>query len=98
MWPSGFFGVMGLCVCVCSALNRSGLLNDYLAIHGHPVAGKCADERRLKGHFRHFPENTGGRFSMKCATPSRKSALAKLFIISTLATSVASASVWNSDS
>src|SRR5262249_34814987 len=55
-------------------------------------------ERALAYCSRHFPVNAGGRFSRKWATPSRKSALPKLFIISTLATSVASPSVWNSAS
>src|SRR5262249_29186656 len=44
------------------------------------------------------PVKFGGRFSTKCATPSRKSALAKLAIISSLAAPIASSRVWKSAS
>jgi hypothetical protein len=47
MWPSGLFGLTGA-VCARSAPNRSGLLDDHLAIHDHPVAGKCQRYGDLK--------------------------------------------------
>src|SRR5882757_2698040 len=46
----------------------------------------------------HFPVNRGGRFSMKLATPSRKSLPRSATTISRLASMVASASVWNGTS
>src|ERR1700730_13802338 len=46
----------------------------------------------------HFPVNLGGRFSMKLATPSRKSLPRSATTISRLASIVASASVWNGTS
>src|SRR5258708_2703448 len=46
----------------------------------------------------HFPVNLGGRFSMKLATPSRKSPPRKATAISRLASMVASARVWNGTS
>ncbi len=46
----------------------------------------------------YLPVNLGGRFSMKLATPSRKSLLPSATIISLLASIVASASVWNGTS
>jgi len=46
----------------------------------------------------HFPVNRGGRFSMKLATPSRKSLPRNATTISRLASMVASASVWNGTS
>jgi len=46
----------------------------------------------------HFPVNRGGRFSIKLATPSRKSLPRSATIISRLASMVASASVWNGTS
>ena len=46
----------------------------------------------------YFPVNLGGRFSMKLATPSRKSVPRSATTISRLASMVASASVWNGTS
>ena len=46
----------------------------------------------------YFPVNLGGRFSMKLATPSRKSLPRSATTISRLASMVASASVWNGTS
>src|ERR1700686_4966962 len=46
----------------------------------------------------HLPVNLGGRFSMKLATPSRKSLPRSATTISRLASIVASASVWNGTS
>ena len=46
----------------------------------------------------HFPVNRGGRFSMKLATPSRKSLPRSATTISRLASMVASAKVWNGTS
>ena len=46
----------------------------------------------------YLPVNLGGRFSMKLATPSRKSLPPSATIISRLASIVASASVWNGTS
>ncbi|MGX1318357.1 hypothetical protein AB7M17_001810 [Bradyrhizobium sp. USDA 377] len=46
----------------------------------------------------YLPVNLGGRFSIKLATPSRKSLPASATIISLLASIVASASVWNGTS
>src|SRR5215208_2493518 len=46
----------------------------------------------------YFPVNFGGRFSMKLATPSRKSLPRSATTISRLASMVASASVWNGTS
>ena len=46
----------------------------------------------------YFPVNLGGRFSMKLATPSRKSLPFSATIMSRLAAIVASASVWNGTS
>ena len=46
----------------------------------------------------YFPVNRGGRFSMKLATPSRKSLPRSAITISRLASMVASASVWNGTS
>ena len=47
---------------------------------------------------RYLPVNLGARFSMKLATPSRKSLPFSATIISLLASIVASASVWNGTS
>ena len=46
----------------------------------------------------YFPVNLGGRFSIKLATPSRKSLPRSATTISRLASMVASASVWNGTS
>ena len=46
----------------------------------------------------YFPVNLGGRFSMKLATPSRKSLPRSATTISRLASMVASARVWNGTS
>src|ERR1700716_1047613 len=46
----------------------------------------------------YFPVNRGGRFSMKLATPSRKSLPRSATTISRLASMVASAKVWNGTS
>src|ERR1700722_7166550 len=46
----------------------------------------------------HFPVNLGGRFSIKLATPSRKSLPRSATTISRLASTVASARVWNGTS
>jgi hypothetical protein len=46
----------------------------------------------------HFPVNFGGRFSIKLATPSRKSLPRSATAISRLASMVASARVWNGTS
>ena len=46
----------------------------------------------------YFPVNLGGRFSIKLATPSRKSLPRSATTISRLASIVASASVWNGTS
>jgi hypothetical protein len=46
----------------------------------------------------HFPVNRGGRFSIKLATPSRKSLPRSATTISRLASMVASASDWNGTS
>src|SRR5690606_11992739 len=50
------------------------------------------------GTLAHRPVKRAGRFSMKCATPSRKSSLRTLRAISRLASMVASASDWNGTS
>ena len=57
-----------------------------------------ASRRRLRSTPPHFPVNRGGRFSMKLATPSRKSLPRSATTISRLASMVASASVWNGTS
>jgi hypothetical protein len=46
----------------------------------------------------YFPVNLGGRFSIKLATPSRKSLPRSATTISRLASTVASARVWNGTS
>jgi hypothetical protein len=68
------------------------------------VSPKLA-ERRRKGEagpgqafHSYFPVNLGGRFSMKLATPSRKSLPLSAITISRFASMVASASVWNGTS
>ena len=71
---------------------------------GKPSRGEgCrAVARRAKAGFAlralYFPVNRGGRFSMKLATPSRKSLPPSATSISRLASMVASASVWNGTS
>ena len=52
----------------------------------------------LRNTLPYLPVNLGGRFSMKLATPSRKSLPASATIMSRFASIVASASVWNGTS
>jgi hypothetical protein len=64
---------------------------------GRQVVEQTVPARSLKIEP-HFPVNFGGRFSMKLATPSRKSLPRSAITISRLASIVASASVWNGTS
>src|SRR5664279_4661630 len=59
--------------------------------------GRRRAQRALR-QAAHFPVNRGGRFSMKLATPSRKSLPRNATTISRLASMVASARVWNGTS
>ena len=73
-------------------LFRSEVSEGCLAIARRATAG------RFHSLPRYFPVNLGGRFSMKLATPSRKSLPLSATSISRLASIVASASVWNGTS
>src|SRR6266851_9045979 len=67
--------------------------------HGPASASLASSEEpRNLTPTTHFPVNRGGRFSMKLATPSRKSLPRNATTISRLASMVASASVWNGTS
>src|SRR5450631_1301226 len=61
-----------------------------------PLGRRRAEEPNPKNP--HFPVNLGGRFSMKLATPSRKSLPRSATTISRLASTVASAMLWNGTS
>ena len=64
---------------------------------GCPAIARSGDGglERITGYF---PVNLGARFSMKLATPSRKSLPCSATAISRLASMVASARVWNGTS
>ena len=62
------------------------------------VAQRAKTGRLSKAPPPYFPVNRGGRFSMKLATPSRKSLPLSATTISRFASMVASASVWNGTS
>lgn len=77
----------------------------YLKTASGRAFAKNASERRSPqgedgpDHYPlYLPVNRGGRFSMKLATPSRKSLPLSAITISLLASMVASASVWNGTS
>ena len=68
------------------------------ASEGCPAIARRATAGSKGSASIYFPVNFGGRFSMKLATPSRKSLPRSATTISRLASMVASARVWNGTS
>ena len=78
----------GRCWVVCEAFRDEGVAPTGVRSDHRGHSGFCVPAPPA-----HWPVNCGARFSMKCATPSRKSSLSKLRAISALAWRVFSASV-----
>src|SRR6476659_5347984 len=76
---------------------RSHVMNEERSVPGVARLGEDGPRQPRRAYCNsspaHFPVNRGGRFSIKLATPSRKSLPRSATIISRLASMVASASV-----
>src|ERR1700716_314242 len=76
---------------------RSHVMTEERSVPGEPTWAKTGFGKPSRGEL-YFPVNRGGLFSIKLATPSRKSLPRSATTISRLASMVASARVWNGTS